>query len=130
MWRTALICFAILWYPLFSFTLVIGNSMDHGEDFWREEGFWYEKNNISKEEFSSWPLQRGISSGNLLVTIPATNLAKGDVILFESRGHLVVHRIISEHPLRTKGDNNSYILALERSINASQVISEVVLVLP
>lgn len=102
------------------------------ESFWNNCGLWYENQNISQEEFSTFPFKRGFSKGDIIVLRgkKLENIDVGDVIVFDSSmtakedvgpsgiaavsvKHPVIHRVvaISEENEKlvfsTKGDHNA-----------------------
>jgi signal peptidase I len=82
------------------------------EDYWRMYGEWYDGNNISRAEFSSWPISSGFAKGDILVIVGTTEVEKGDVIVFNSGRYYyypIIHRVIGveENGYRTKGDHNA-----------------------
>jgi len=85
-------------------------SMYHDESFdewWDKNGMWYEQKNISKKEFSGYPLKNGLNKGDIVVVIGKKEYKKGDIIIFEaSSKYPIIHRIVSKEPIGTKGDNN------------------------
>ncbi|MFT4297770.1 MAG: signal peptidase I [Candidatus Woesearchaeota archaeon] len=84
--------------------------------YWQECGEWYEKNNITKEQFSKFPFRNGFNKGDIIVIYGENpkNLKIGDVIVFYSdqRPEPIIHRIVeinkdnSNYIFNTKGDHN------------------------
>lgn len=77
---------------------------------------WYDKNNITKEEFENYKFKNGFSKGDILLVtgINPKNLKKGDVIVYQTmiRAEPIIHRLVkienknNELIFQTKGDNN------------------------
>src|SRR3989344_4854226 len=77
-------------------------SMYHNSDFeswWIREGAWYENKNITKEEFSKYPLKNGLNKGDILIVLGRTEINKGDIIIFEAGSkYPLIHRVVSQNP--------------------------------
>ena len=124
---------------------VVSQSMDHGyvrdcsgyydlcgrtidrdahtdfSSYWGVCGDWYAQRNISRDEFSSFPLKRGFSKGDIILLHgkDPSRIEVGDVIVFSSRAQLprkpypIIHRVVAVHEtdrgivFETKGDHNS-----------------------
>jgi len=88
-------------------------SMHHDknfDDWWQENGNWYEDRDISKEQFAEYSKKNGFSKGDIFLVLGAdeNNIEVGDIIIFAS-GNVqrpIIHRIVSLDPIETKGDNN------------------------
>lgn len=78
--------------------------------WWTENGKWYEDRNISKEQFEKYNLKNGFAKGDIfLVTgFKEDNIKIGDTIIFSSGNaqRPIIHRVVSLNPIETKGDNN------------------------
>lgn len=97
---------------------------------WLEENFGY-----SRQTIDSWPLNNGISSNDMLVIHGSENYAVGDVIVYSTPDQRVpiVHRIVkinSDGSFQTKGDNNTGQNSYELSVKDSQIIGEVISIIP
>lgn len=114
---------------------VISNSMNHGDEFWRN--YFIEIGH----DTSNFPLQGGFERGDLMFVKgvdPLKDIAIGDVIVFDvpSQSMPIVHRVIEitnvngEIRFTTKGDNNPYILQVEKSIMPEQIRGKVVFIIP
>ena len=94
-------------YPLVA---VVSCSMEHNIEFnswWEQNKEFYEKINISKENFENFPFKNGINQGDIMVLKSGSNIKIGDIIVFSSSNqNPIIHRIIDLNPLKTKGDNN------------------------
>lgn len=82
------------------------------DEYWDACGNWYEKNaNMTKEQFKKLSFHNGFKKGDILIIVGWKKPKIGDVVLFKPNpGSLssrpIIHRIISEEPLQTKGDHN------------------------
>ncbi len=106
-------------------------SMYHGEQFeewWEDNGKWYEQRGISKQEFEDFPLKKGFTKGDifLIVGVDKEDIEKGDVIVFNGGGKPIIHRVVGLNPLETKGDNNPDQLPkdIEENIKEKQIIGK------
>lgn len=85
-------------------------SMYHNSNFnnwWNSNGAWYESHGITKEEFESFPLKNGLNKGDIIFVLGRTEKKMGDIIIFQAGSRYpLIHRMINEVPLGTKGDNN------------------------
>lgn len=95
------------------FVVVQSCSMYHGtsfDDWWRYNGEWYVKRNITKSEFESFTLKDGFAKGDVIFVIGRTQPKIGDVIIFQTSDstapYPVIHRVVSQNPYQTKGDHN------------------------
>jgi len=134
-------------YPLLGLVLgtgfpvvaVVSESMEHGlyndqlcgqdfaefpesfDSYWNICGYWYEKINISKEEFEQYPLKNGFNRGDIIVLRGAhrDSLSVGDVLVFQGpKPQPIIHRVVKEWEVvndetgevgmyyQTKGDHN------------------------
>lgn len=121
-------------------------SMYHSLSFnewWSIKGEEYSEFNISKEEFSSFKLKNGLNKGDIMIILSTKEYKKGDVIIFSSNKESnhknpVIHRIVSESIISTKGDNNEFQLKLnnnpsnidETSISKEQILGKAVFKIP
>jgi signal peptidase I len=92
---------------------VVSDSMYHQGYFnvwWNASGGFYEKHDISKNDFTSFVDFNGLSRGDLLFVVKPLNLHVGDIVIYQrdSSGLTIVHRVIEVQGERivTKGDNN------------------------
>ena len=111
-------------YPVLAFVLgsslplvaVISGSMEHDgldfDDWWAENGEWYESNDISKEEFESYKFINGFDKGDVMVLGRWDDAEPGDTLVYFSGSHSypIIHRVIyineEENTYQFKGDNN------------------------
>ena len=91
-------------------------SMYHPSDYnswWNANEGWYKDyKNISKKEFETFSFKNGLNKGDIILTIKSKEVKKGDIIIFTPNAgakskYPIIHRIIGESPLETKGDNNN-----------------------
>jgi len=88
------------------------NSLD---DYWEVCGDWYEKEEITKQEFSKFPLKNGFEKGDIIFVWGRFKPKIGDVIIFEanpesSAPRPIIHRIVNINKqgiIQTKGDHNA-----------------------
>jgi len=131
-----LLRFAI--YPGFLFitglndiVAIMTSSMEHSGS---EELFFYsyfEDNlNYTREEIDNLPFSNGLNRGDVIFVKQTNNYTQGDVIVFFSPYYpnKLVHRLVSEEPLMTKGDNNPQSYNFDTTI--SEVVGEVVFKIP
>ena len=86
-------------------------------EFWDTCGSYYESNNITYEQFTSFPFARGFDTGDVMFIkkYEPDELRIGDVVIFISNtGKPIIHRIISfnnttdDFLFTTKGDHNQF----------------------
>ena len=117
---------------------VVSNSMDHNVDFeewWSLNSEYYEKIGIEKSEFKTYSLKEGFNKGDVIILrgIAFNEIEKGDVVVFQSKGHEpIIHRVIekSTNSIGTKGDNNNYQLTFEKYIYSEEIIGKAVAKVP
>ena len=129
---------------------VVSGSMHHSgsfDAFWQQQGGWYEKLGIAKEEFDGFPFANGFNKGDIMILFGyrKSTLRVGDVIVFGADGRdPIIHRIVNirddssgEAGARlywTKGDNNpDSIRGLfidETNIKEGQIIGRAVVRIP
>lgn len=98
-------------------------SMYHAGDFddwWFRNGNYYEQRDILKSRFATFPFLNGMNKGDIIFVWGRSDYEMGDVIIFEqnptsSARHPIIHRIITEFPYGTKGDNNARQLTAENN---------------
>ncbi|MBS3112827.1 signal peptidase I [Candidatus Woesearchaeota archaeon] len=96
---------------------VVSSSMEHNlgfEEWWGNAQSWYNKNQITKEDFLGYPLKSGFNKGDIMLVSSATesNIELGDVIIFNvGRENPIIHRVVKIYNenmtvyYQTKGDN-------------------------
>ncbi len=119
-------------YPLVA---VVSGSMEHPlpfDDFWSEQHLYYEKYNITKTRFESFPFRNGFNKGDIMVLRgkKPENIKIGDVIVFKSgEEYPIIHRVIKKwkvngtYHFQTKGDNNPYSI-LNQGVNEFNIPGE------
>src|SRR3989338_10718195 len=87
-------------------------SMYHDSNFnswWFANSAWYEAKGIEKEDFEEFPFQDGLNKGDIIFVWGRGEAELGDIIIFEPRSstakYPIIHRIVTENPRGTKGDN-------------------------
>ncbi len=138
----AFVIIKLIFFPLLSFLLatplplvvVESCSMYHGSDFdswWEQNGLWYENKKIDKEDFESFHFTNGLNKGDIVLVSGRGDYSVGDVIIFQSSfKYPLIHRIVSDFPLSTKGDKNFDQLSQEMDISDEDVIGKAVLRIP
>ena len=78
------------------------------DQWWTDNGNWYEDRNITKEQFEKYNLKNGFAKGDIFLVTGVKNLGVGDTIIFLSGSaqRPIIHRIVDLEPTQTKGDNN------------------------
>jgi len=114
-------------------------------EYWENCGEWYEKNNITKDEFSKFPFKNGFKKGDIVVVYGRFDPKIGDILIFTPNKDSIaprpiVHRIveINDKWIETKGDHNREQLIKtnnnfgtdEIHISESQIIGKVILRIP
>ena len=101
------------------------------DEYWQTCGNWYENKSISKEQFSNFKFKNGFRKGDIIIIFGKKAINVGDVIIFDAgRNNPLIHRIISQSPLQTKGDHNNEQLTEEKSINSDQIVGVAVARIP
>ncbi len=101
------------------------------DDWWFRNAAWYESKNITKEDFLSYSSTNGLNKGDIILTWGYSDYKKGDIIIFAApTKYPLIHRIIQENPLSTKGDHNLGQLDVEKNIPKSDVIGKEALRIP
>ena len=115
---------------------LLGGSFD---SYWTEKGSWYEQRGITKEQFKEFSFTSGMKMGDIILVYNKSPPKIGDVIIFNAgSGYPIIHRIVSENPLQTKGDNNLDQLTIlnnpnrvdETNINQNQLIGKAIFKIP
>jgi len=121
---------------------VVSGSMEHNtnlEEWWNDNGEYYERLNITENEFSMFMLHNGFNVGDLIILKggPPSELNLGDIIVFGSNGkEPVIHRIISTtevdgtYIFSTKGDNNNKQIDTEIEIHQDRIIGKAAVRVP
>ena len=105
-------------------------SMYHSQGldkWWEENSFWYDENDVTKSEFSDFSLKNGLNKGDIVFVWGRGSYEKGDIIIFEANTrNPIIHRIMEEDPISTKGDNNPSQIAFEQNIDENKIIGKAV----
>ncbi len=112
---------------------VVSDSMKYKSDFdewWQSHSQFYEKLNITKEEFREFPLSNGFNKGDLIIVRgkKAEDIKIGDIIVFRSNlPEPVIHRVVKTtkselYYFSTKGDANKDQIPQDNMISQQQVI--------
>jgi len=83
------------------------------ENWWNSNGIWYESQNITKQEFNNFPFKYGLNKGDIILVSNRQPPQLGDIIIFQpnqgaTTAHPVIHRVVSQNSIDTKGDNNAF----------------------
>lgn len=109
-------------------------SMYHSVGFdswWDQNGPWYEQKGISEADFDAFPFTGGLNKGDIIVVWGHGTYEKGDVIIFNSEfRYPLIHRLVTDDPLGTKGDNNFDQLQAEREIAQQAVVGKAIARVP
>lgn len=130
-------------YPAIGFALgtsypivaVVSSSMDHHglgfDEWWGENGAWYESHNITKEQFEDFYKPNGFKKGDVFVVkgVPVDQIKVGDILVYSvpHRSDPIIHRVIAvknrngQLIFETKGDANSDQIFFEKEINENQI---------
>jgi len=112
-----------------------GNLFSNNNNWWN---YWEEKYSdlgITKEQFKTFPFQKGFNKGDILFIVKATpdKLKIGDVIIFDGgQRNPLIHRIVKiekkddEYIFSTIGDHNSGQLSVEKTIKENQLVGKAV----
>lgn len=110
--------------------------------FWDTCGGWYNKINLTKQEFSKFPFKNGFNTGDIMILFGTKpeKIDAGDVIVFKTstRPDPIIHRVVlkwsenGELFFQTKGDHNSGINTgvNEGKITEDRVIGKAVIRVP
>jgi len=130
---------------------VVSGSMEHPgsfDEWWKSkcsinnvifsQEELYINTGISKETFKEYSFKNGFNTGDLMVLKRASNLKRGDIIVFYSNGNNepIIHRIISIKEeagtkyYTTKGDHNCGTSSAEEDIPQDSLIGEAILRVP
>ena len=105
-------------------------SMYHNSGFnnwWISNSAWYENRNIEESDFLLFPLKNGLNKGDIVLVWGRTDYNLGDIVIFSaSTRYPIIHRIVGNDPISTKGDNNSDQLDIERVIEKETIMGKAV----
>lgn len=122
----------------FPVVAVVSSSMDHhGRDFenwWGLYGEWYEKHNITKEEFQNFFAPNGFKKGDIVVVSGKEKFGVGDVIVYKvpGRKNPIIHRVVAmnQNTVETKGDANIAQIYFEKNISYNQIQGKAISIVP
>lgn len=138
----AFVVIKFVFFPLLSFVMgtslplvvVESCSMYHSagfDEWWNENGEWYELNGITKSDFREFGFRNGINKGDIVLVGGRGGFDVGDVIIFESSfRHPLIHRVVDLDLLATKGDNNPGQLGAEQDIPEEDVLGRSLMRIP
>ncbi len=121
---------------------VVSNSMHHGgnlDQWWDQQGGWYERNGINKSNAEQWPLKNGFDKGDIIILKGSPSYQNGDTIVFIGKSkNPIIHRVVkvtqegNRYIYQTKGDNNpdSHESIGELSIPQEKVIGKSIIKIP
>ena len=97
-------------------------------DWWERNKEWYEESDITKEEFSAFPLKNGFNKGDIffIIGVNSEKIKLGDVIIFDNvqSKRPIIHRVVNLDPLETKGDNNIAQIPFEVDIDQINILGK------
>lgn len=109
-------------------------SMYHGENFddwWFQNAAWYEQKGIQKSDFLEYSFKNGLNKGDIILTWGNSDYKKGDIIIFQaSTVYPLIHRLISDEKISTKGDHNLGQLPVEENIPEERIIGKAIAKIP
>lgn len=116
-------------YPVVA---VVSDSMEHkGATFdiwWDQNGAFYAKYNITKEQFQDYAMNNGFNKGDIIFLRGKNpkDTQKGDIIVFMTnyKNEPIIHRVIKKNNniYQTKGDHNTDSGFFEMSIQQQDII--------
>lgn len=107
------------------------------DSFWEQCGEWYNKREITKEEFNGFNFKNGFNMGDIFIVNGRSEIKKGDVIVFDGgERNPIIHRVIGiseengEIYYQTKGDHNSDSGSFEQKINKDRTYGKAIIKVP
>jgi hypothetical protein len=92
---------------------------DNFDEWWNNNSPWYEARGITKNKFKSFSLYNGLNKGDIVFAWGKGEFHQGDIIIFNAQTqHPLIHRIIMEKPIATKGDHNKDQLTRANNVNS------------
>ncbi len=109
---------------------VVSGSMVHGSSVQTTYYDYLNQIGISEEKIFSFPFTTGLNPGDLMVVwnAKAEEVNVGDVIVFDSQGTLIIHRVIEKNFIddawlfTTKGDHNTGSLYTEVNMTPERIV--------
>ncbi len=139
----AFVFIKFIFFPLLSFAfatplplvVVESCSMYHTttdlENWWDSNSLWYLRRGITLQEFKEFPFKSGLNKGDIILVSGRGEREVGDIIIFNSEfQYPLIHRVVDDNPLETKGDNNFDQLPQERRIKEEDVLGKSILRIP
>jgi len=138
----AFVIIKFIFFPTLSFitaaplplVVIESCSMYHAGSFdswWNQNEVWYEDKKIIKENFEEFPFKNGLNKGDIILLWGRGEYKTGDIIVFQAgMQNPIIHRMISEDPISTKGDNNLGQLDIETRIDEEQVLGKSIFRIP
>lgn len=109
-------------------------SLDHDEfnNWWKKQEDYYNKIDITKDEFSRYRFANGFNKGDLMVLTKAKTIHRGDIIVFYGNANEpIIHRVVStNNNYQTKGDNNIGSRSDEINIGQDRIIGKALFRVP
>ena len=101
------------------------------EKWWESNSAWYERKGITKEEFKKFSFKNGLNKGDIILVNGRSEYKTGDIIIFDSSyRYPLIHRVVDEDPLGTKGDHNFNQLPVEQNIDEERIIGKSLIRIP
>lgn len=131
-----------IFFPLLAFgfqtplplVVVESCSMYHAINFdawWEQNALWYESQGMEYEDFATYPFRNGLNKGDVILVSGRGSSEVGDVIIFNANyTYPIIHRLIDDSPLSTKGDNNPGQLENEKDIPRDAVMGHSIARIP
>ncbi|MAG45795.1 MAG: signal peptidase I [Nanoarchaeota archaeon] len=121
--------------------MLCGKAMEESNqnsDYWEVCGGWYESREITKEEFSKFPQNKGFNIGDIFILQKPKDIKLGEVIVYNNGFNAapIIHRVIEINEedgktfYKTKGDYNEKSYAFEEKISENKVYGKVLLKVP
>jgi signal peptidase I len=146
-WLVSLILIVIvikfIFFPTLSFltqtplpiVVVESCSMYHEssfDDWWEKNRGWYEDQGITKAGFEEFSFKNGLNKGDIIFVWGRGDYDLGDIIIFNTKEHNrpIIHRIISQNPIETKGDHNPSQASFEKNIAQENILGKSVVRIP
>src|SRR3989338_4838970 len=103
-------------------------SMYHESSFdkwWDKNNIVYESYNISEKDFKSFNFKNGLNKGDIIFVLGKKQYNIGDIIIFSATtAHPLIHRIVTDNPISTKGDHNINQISFERNIEKENILGK------
>lgn len=100
-------------------------------EWWQKNAAWYNNININESTFSSFSLKNGLNKGDIIFVIGKKNYQIGDIIIYPSiTAHPIIHRIVTENPITTKGDHNAQQYSFDTSVPQNGIIGKAAFKIP